>query len=95
MSINVEKIVGEYKLSETEKEIIHGSGTANTAVMNQSRVASKIILGKKIENATDKMINSNKFHSWAMIGLTGGLLFVGLITIAIQLIQLSGWNPFE
>ena len=95
MSINVEKVVKEYNLSEIEKEIIHGSGTANTAAMNQSRVASELILGKKVEGAVDKMINSNKFHSWAMIGLTGGLLFVGLITISIQLIQLSGWNPFK
>lgn len=94
MSIDVEKIAEEYKLSEVDKKIIRDSGTANTAAMNQSRVASELILGKRIEDAVNKVIESNKSHSRAMIYLTGGLLFVGLVTIAIQLIQLSGWNPF-
>ena len=56
--------------------------------MNQSRVVSEFILGKKIETAVDKIIKSNKElaesnkrYSRAMLYLTGALVFVGIAQI--------------
>lgn len=61
---------------------------ANTAAMNQSRIVSEFILGKKIDVAVDKIVTSNKKlsktndrHSRSMRWLTGTLVFVGIMQL--------------
>ncbi|NQU99805.1 MAG: hypothetical protein HQ538_03635 [Parcubacteria group bacterium] len=86
--MNIEKLLDEYKISNDEKTFILRSNTALTADMNQSRIVSEFILGKRIEKATDEIIESNeklsesnKKYTIGMLILTGALVFVGLIQI--------------
>ena len=88
MALDIKTIKAQYGFSEDEKKIMEDSGTANTAAMNQSRVVSEFILGRKIEMAVDKIIKSNeelaisnKKYSRAMLYLTGALVFVGIVQI--------------
>ncbi|MCD4761153.1 hypothetical protein K8R42_04605 [bacterium] len=88
MALDINKITEQYDLSEDEKKIMSDSGTANTAAMNQSRIVSEFILGKKIDLAVDKIVASNKElskandnHSRAMRWLTGALVFVGIMQL--------------
>ncbi|MEX0931851.1 MAG: hypothetical protein WDZ88_03830 [Candidatus Paceibacterota bacterium] len=88
MALDINRITEQYNFSENEKKIMSDSGTANTAAMNQSRIVSEFILAKKIDIATDRMIESNKKlsesnekYSKAMLYLTGALVFVGIVQI--------------
>lgn len=88
MALDINKITTQYNFSEEEKKIMNDSGTANTAAMNQSRIVSEFILGKKIETAADsiiksneKLIVSNEKYSKGMLYLTGALVFVGIVNI--------------
>lgn len=89
MAIKIDKIVEEFDLTEAEKEVIVDSGnTANTVAMHQARVASEFILGKKIENATERVIESNEKHSKAIVMLTGALVFVGAVQLVFTFFTL-------
>ena len=88
MTLDINKITTQYNFSEEEKKIMNDSGTANTAAMNQSRIVSEFILGKKIETATDSIIKSNEKltasnekYLKGMLYLTGALVFVGIVNI--------------
>lgn len=61
MDINIENISNEFELSETEKQFIIASGNLeSTDRNNQSRITSEIILGKRTEGSTNKIIRSNE-----------------------------------
>ena len=89
--MNIEKLLDKYNASNDEKTFILRSNTPITADMNQSRVVSEFILGKRIEKATEEIINSNKSLAesnenhlkWIRI-LTCALVGVGIIQIVIQ-----------
>lgn len=88
MALDINKITTQYDFSEDERKIMNDSGTANTAAMNQSRIVSEFILGKKIGIAADRIIESNEKltasnekYSKGMLYLTGALVFVGIVNI--------------
>ena len=88
MALDINKITTQYNFSEDEKKIMNDSGTANTAAMNQSRIVSEFILGKKIDIAVDNIIESNEKltasnekYSKGMLYLMGALVFVGIVNI--------------
>jgi len=92
--MDFQKLFDEYNFSEAEKELAINSKTANTSEMNRSRVISELILNKRIEKATYDIINSNKKlaisnekYSKGLLWLTGGLVFVGLVQIIINIIK--------
>jgi len=85
---DLNKIFKENEFSEAEKNFILKSETAVTHDMNQSRIVSEFVLGKRIEKAAKEIIDSNEklaeSNKKYMIGtliLTGALVFVGLIQI--------------
>jgi hypothetical protein len=89
------KILNKFDLTEEEKQFIKESQTASASDMNHSRVISDIFLAKTLELITNRFIESNKILSDSnnkyanrMLWLTGGLVFVGLIQIIIQTIQI-------
>ena len=91
--MDLEKIFKEYSFSEVEKQFMRDSKTAFTKDINQSRIISEFILGKRIKRATDKIIRTNKelsasndTYSHRIAYLTGALVFVGIIQIIIQII---------
>ena len=89
------ELLESYNFSDIEKKFIEESNTAVTSEMNESRIASEFILGKVIDAATDRVINSNgelaksnEKHSRSMILLTGGLVLVAVVQIIVQVIQI-------
>lgn len=90
-----EKILNQLNLNDEEKEFIRHSDTSSTADINQTQVISSIYLAKKIEKSSENTIESNKTlaksnekYANRMAWLTAGLVFVGVVQIAIQLINL-------
>jgi len=86
--MDLQNLFSEYKFSEAEKKFIAESKTPYTSDINQSRIVSEFILGKRIEDATNKIIESNKKlaasnekYAKRMLWLTGALVFVGLVQI--------------
>ena len=86
--MNIEKLLDKYGASDDEKTFILRSNTAVTADMNQSRVVSEFVLGRRIEEAANKLIKSNEKlaksnerYTRGMLILTVALVFVGLIQI--------------
>lgn len=92
--MDLKELFNEHNFSETEKRFIGNAKTSYTSEMNQSRIVSEFILGKKIENATDKIIHSNerlaesnKKHLIWIRRLTFALVAVGVMQIIIQFIK--------
>lgn len=92
---DIQKIQDRYNFSDEERLLTRLSVTSQTSDINQSRVVSELVLGKKIERATDKIVASNEKlsasnekHSRAMVRLTWALVFVGIIQIIIQVVQI-------
>jgi len=86
--MDVKDLLKEYKFLEKEKSFINQANTAVTADMNQSRIISEFILGKKIKNATTKIITSNEKlatsnekYTKAMLLLTAGLVFATIVQV--------------
>lgn len=91
MSLNINNIAEHYVFSEEEKKIMADSGTANTAAMNQSRIVSEFILGKKIQSAADRVIESNTIlsqsnekYARSMVYLTAALVAIGIIQVVFS-----------
>lgn len=83
------KIIDEYKPSDVERKFIEQSRhQVETSDINQSRIISEFIFGKKIEGVAEKMIISNEKHSQRILYLTMALVFVGVVQIIVQLIQI-------
>ncbi len=89
------KIFDDYQFSEAEKTLVTESNTSTTAKMNQSRVASELILSKTIQRQAEAIIGSNtklaasnEKYSARLVWLTGALVFVGLAQIIVQVIQI-------
>lgn len=90
------KIIDKYNFSDAEKKFMEDSRQqVTTSDINQSRIISDFILGKKIEGIAEKMITSNEKlatsnekYSKRMLILTGGLVFVGVVQVIVQLIQI-------
>ena len=92
--MNIKDLLEKYKFSEEEKSFINQANTAVTADMNQSRIVSELILGKRIEEvanniikSNEKLADSNKKYSKGLLWLTAALVFVGLIQIIIQFLE--------
>jgi len=90
--MNIKKLTGEYGFSEDEIDFMNNSETATTADMNQSRIVSEFILGRKVVQAADKVIGSNEKlaasnekYSKRMFWLTAALVSVGAVQILVQL----------
>lgn len=58
--MDLKELFNEYNFSEAEKKFIGRAKTAYTSEMNQSRIVSEFILGKRIEKATKEITKSNK-----------------------------------
>lgn len=92
--MDLKELFNEYNFSEAEKKFIGRAKTAYTSEMNQSRIVSEFILGKRIEKATKEITKSNKRLAesnkkhliWIRI-LTFALVAVGVIQIIIQFIK--------
>lgn len=89
------KILNKFEITENEKQFISNSKTATTSDINHSRIISDIYLSKTLETITNKIITSNKLlsdsnnkYTKGMLFLTGGLLFIGIIQIIIQAVQI-------
>lgn len=92
--MNLQDIFQEHNFSEVEKAFMKESNTATTADMNQSRIVSEFIFGKRIERVTDKIItsnerlsDSNEKYSNRMLWLTIVLVFIGVAQVVVQAIQ--------
>jgi len=92
---DLNKIFEENQFSEAEKNFMLKSETAITHDMNQSCIVSEFVLGKRIEKAAKEMIDSNEKlassnekYSKRMSRLTIAIVFVGVVGIIIQIIQL-------
>ena len=58
--MKLEHIFKEHEFTEAERIFMNESDTANTADMNQSRVVSELILGKRIEKSAIKLLKRMK-----------------------------------
>jgi len=85
---DLNKIFEENQFSEAEKNFMLKSETAITHDMNQSRIVSEFILRKRIEKAAKEIIDSNEKYSKRMLWLTIAIIFIGVVGIIIQIIQL-------
>lgn len=90
--VHIDGVTSDF--SEQEMIFVKSAATGNTAGINQSRVVSDLILGKKIEAAADKMVasskqheESNREHSGRMYWLTWALVFVGGVQAIATLAQ--------
>jgi hypothetical protein len=90
------KIFDDYEFSDAEKVLVDESNTAVTAKMNQSRVTSELILSKTIQKQAEALIKSNtdlaasnEKYSARLVWLTGALVFVGLVQIVVQIVQIT------
>jgi len=93
--MDLEKIFKEYSFSDVEKQFMRDSRTPIAKDVNQSRIVSEFILGKRIKRATDQIIKTNKelaasndTYSHRIAYLTGALVFVGVIQIIIQILNI-------
>ena len=93
--MKLEHIFKEHEFTEAERIFMNESGTANTADMNQPRVVSELILGKRIEKSSNKVIEAdeklaaaNQTVSKRMLFLTIALVGVGLVQIVIHAIEI-------
>ena len=81
MNLNLNGIAQENNFSEIEKNFAENSAGFNQAGINQSRVISELVLGKKLEKITEKIITSNAQQSRKMATLTLALVFVGIVQV--------------
>ncbi|PIT87598.1 MAG: hypothetical protein COU31_02065 [Candidatus Magasanikbacteria bacterium CG10_big_fil_rev_8_21_14_0_10_40_10] len=86
------KILGKFNLTEEEQKFLQESNCHETGPMNYTRIISNLYLAKTIEDSTNKTIESNKklaesnnAYTKGMLRLTGGLIFVGLADVAVQI----------
>ena len=86
------KILEKFILTEDEQKFLQESHTSDTAPINSSRIISNLYLAKTIEESVDKTIQSNEKladsnnkYARGMLLLTGGLIFVGLADIFVQI----------
>ena len=93
--MKLENIFKEHEFTDTEQSFMLESGTAITASMNQSRVVSEFILGKRIEISSNKVVEAqgklaatNETFSKRMLWLTFALVSVGFVQIVIQAIAI-------
>lgn len=91
--MDLEKIFKEYRFSDIEKQFMRDSGTSAIKDMNQSRIISEFILGKRIKRSTEAVIKTNRelsasndIYSHRIAYLTGALVFVGIIQVIIQIL---------
>lgn len=87
-------ILEKLGLTEDERVFIRDAQTQVVHEMNQSRIISEIYFIKKLEELTDRTIESNEKLSKSnekyvkgMLWLTGGLMFVGIMQIITMLIR--------
>lgn len=58
--MSIQRIIDHYDFTEEEKEFLRTPPAESVQKQTQSRVVSEFVLGKKIEYAADKVIESNK-----------------------------------
>jgi hypothetical protein len=80
-------IFTKFKLTDAEVAFLKDAGTATTADMNQSQVASNLYLAKTLDSVADKIIElnnkieaANDRNSRLMVLLTAGIFAAGLGT---------------
>ena len=93
--MNIEKIIKDANFTDDEKDFLGRLPMERDSVIQTARITSELLLSKKIDSATDKIIASNKElsksnnkHSSRMLWLTGALVFVGFIQIIIQAVYI-------
>ena len=75
--------------TDKDKDFIEYAGEVKQShQFNESRAISEMYLVKKLETMTkdmiasnEKLAKSNKWHSWAMVCLTGALVFTSVLQI--------------
>ena len=93
-TFNEEHLRAEIDLSKGEEDLIAGSETTNPSQINKTRIWSQIHTVKKIEASVENMVasnerlsNSNDRYARAMNILTGGLLFLALVQVVLELVR--------
>ncbi len=99
MYLDYEKIFKEFEFTEAEKEFVTRINLPNVLEVRKSKIVSEIILGKKMEKVTEKIINSNKDlatsnekYSKRMLIATVALFLIGAIQVGLQIFQESSNN---
>ena len=89
------KLVENFGFNDDEKQLCQDAKTGETANINESRVISEIYFIKKLEQMTNRIVESNenlsksnKKYVKGMLWLTGGLVFVGIIQIILYFINI-------
>jgi len=93
--MNIEKIIKDANFTKEEKDFLSNLPIERDTVIQTARITSELLLGKKIDTATDKIISSNEKlatsnekYAKRMLWLTGALVFVGIAQIVIQAVQI-------
>lgn len=93
--MNIGQIIKDANFTDDEKDFLGKLPMEQDRVIQTARITVELLLSKKIDAVTDKIIASNEKlaesngkYSNRLLWLTGALVFVGVVQIIIQAVQI-------